>query len=150
MHNGVIPRTRLLQPGQSIANLPHGWHDVTGGRIKVGLLPSGNVPRILGIMVDGYPTTPNGWIYHQGNQPFNRNFAKVLYEVYAAGKSTCSYTTIDYTFDGKGGGQTNAGSRYLQAFRASRGLGLGPQYHDHHGELTITKKLLNALAEQEN
>lgn len=147
MNNGVIPRTPLLQHGQTIATLPHGLHRVTGGYVSVGLLPTGNVTKIIGIVVDQFPTTLNGWNYHHGNLPFNMNFAKVLYELHAAGKRTCSYTSLDYAYSGRDLVQANLNSQYLQAFKASRGLGANSE---NYGEFGITSKILNALAEQEN
>lgn len=147
MNNGVIPRTPLLQHGQTIPTLPHGLHRVTGGYVSVGFLPRGHVTKILGIMVDQYPTTLNGWNYNHGNQPFNMNFAKVLYELHAAGKRTCSYTSLDYAYSGRDLAQANLNSQYLQAFKASRGLGANSE---NYGEFGITSKILNALAEQEN
>lgn len=147
MNNGVIPRTPLLQHGQNIATLPHGLHRVTGGYVSVGFLPKGHVTKIIGVMVDQYPTTLNGWNYHHGNQPFNMNFAKVLYELHAAGKKNCSYTSLDYAYSGRDLVQANLNSQYLQAFKASRGLGANSE---NHGEFSITSKTLNALAEQEN
>jgi len=57
MDNGVIARTPLLQPGQTIETLPHGSYQVTGGIVNIGFLGKGNVTKVIGIMVDNYPTT---------------------------------------------------------------------------------------------
>ena len=51
--------------------------------------------------MDQYPTTLVGWDYQNGKQPFNKNSAKVLYELYAAGKKTCSYSSLDYAYAGR-------------------------------------------------
>ena len=146
MENGTIARTHLLQPGQTLATLQPNTYRVTGGYVSVGYLPRGSVIKILGVMVDNFPTTLAGWDYQQGNQPFNKNFAKVLYELNAAGKSTCSYSSLDYVYAGRDLVEANLNSKYLQAFRAARGLGVNSE---NHGEFHISKKILNALAEQE-
>ena len=147
MDRGVIPRTPLLQPGQTLANLQPGTYRVTGGYITVGFLPRGNVMKMLGVMVDGYPNTLAGWDYQHGHQPFNMNFAKVLYEFRAAGKNSCSYTSLDYAYAGRDLPQANVHSQYIRGFKAARGLAVNSE---NHGELTITTRILNALAEQEH
>jgi len=75
------------------------------------------------------------------------NFAKVLYELRAAGKKTCSYSSLDYFYGGRDLVQANLNSQYLRSFKTSRGLGVNKV---EYGELTISNKILNALAEQEN
>ena len=147
MDRGAIARTPLLQPGQTLATLPPGLYRVTGGHVNVGFLPKGSVIKIIGVMVDQYPTTLAGWNYQHGNQPININFAKVLYELSAAGKKTCSYSSLDYAYGGRDLVQANLNSQYLQGFKTARGLGVNSE---NYGELTITKKILNALAEQEH
>lgn len=52
LDNATIPRTPLLQAGQTISNLAHGVYNITGGQIRVGVLGSGKVTRITGIFVD--------------------------------------------------------------------------------------------------
>lgn len=147
MDNGTIARTPLLQAGQTLATLQPNLYKVTGGYVNVGYLPRGNVIKIIGVMVDNSPTTVAGWEYQQGNQPFNKNFAKVLYELNAIGKSTCSYSSLDYVYAGRDNVQANLNSLYLQGFKAARGLGVNSE---KHGEFHISKKILNALAEQEH
>lgn len=98
-------------------------------------------------MVDQYPTTLVGWDYQNGNQLFNKNFAKVFYELSAAGKKTCSYSSLDYAYAGRDCVQANLNCQYLQSFKAARGLGVNSE---NHGEFCISKKILNALAEQEH
>ena len=88
-----------------------------------------------------------GWDYQNGNQPFNKNFAKVLYELSAAGKKTCSYSNLDYAYAGKDCVQANLNTLDLQAFKAARGLDVSSE---NHGEFCLSKKILNALAEQEH
>lgn len=144
MDNGHIVRTPLLQPGQTIETLTHGLYPVTGGHVNIGFLGKGNVTKVIGIMVNNYPTTLQGWNYQPGNQPFNMNFAKVLYELRAAGKNTCSYSSLDYYYSGRDLVQANLNSQYLRGFATSRGLSVD------FGELKISSKILNALAEQEN
>ena len=97
--------------------------------------------------MDQYPTTLVGWDYQNGNQPFNKNFAKVLYELSAAGKKTCSYSNLDYAYAGKDCVQANLNSLDLQTFKAARGLDVSSE---NHGEFCLSKKILNALAEQEH
>jgi hypothetical protein len=43
--------------------------------------------------------------------------------------------------------RANLNSQYLQGFKAARGLGINSV---NYGEFSITKKTLNALAEQEH
>lgn len=93
------------------------------------------------------PPTLQGWDYQLGNQPFNKNFAEVLYELRAAGRNSCSYISSDYAYAGRDLAQANLNSQYLQAFKAYRGLGVNSE---NHGEFTITNRILNALAEQEH
>ena len=147
MDSGAIARTPLLQPGQSLATLQPGLYRVTGGHVNVGFLPKGTVIKIIGVMVDQYPTNLAGWNYQHGNQPFNKNFAKVLYELSAAGKKTCSYSSLDFAYAGRDLAQANLNSQYLQGFKAARGLGVNSE---NHGEFSITNRILNALAEQEH
>ena len=147
MDRGAIARTPLLQPGQNFADLEPGLHRVTGGYVNVGFLSQGTVKKVTGVLVDNYPQTLAGWNYQHGNLPFNKNFAKVLYELWAANKKTCSYTSLDYAYSGRDLAQANLNSQYLQGFKTAQGLGVGSK---NYGELSITKKILNALAEQEN
>jgi hypothetical protein len=60
MENGTIARTHLLQPGQTLATLQPNTYRVTGGYVSVGYLPRGSVIKILGVMVDNFPTTLAG------------------------------------------------------------------------------------------
>jgi len=60
MNNGVIARTPLLQPGQTILTLTHGLYPVTGGYVNIGFLGNGHVTKVIGIMVDNYPATLQG------------------------------------------------------------------------------------------
>ena len=98
-------------------------------------------------MVDNYPTSLGEWNYQPGNQPFNRNFAKVLYELRAAGKNKCSYSSLDYSYAGRDLVEGNLNSQYLRGFKNSIGIGVNSE---EYGELTLSNKILNALAEQEN
>lgn len=124
MDSGAIARTPLLQPGQTLASLQLGLYRVTGGYVNVGYLSQGTVIKIIGVMLDQYPTTLAGLDYQHGKQPFNKNFAKVLYELNAAGKKRCSYSSLDYAYAGRDCVQANLNSQYLQAFKAASVLGV--------------------------
>lgn len=138
-----VTRTVLIQqPGQTVKTLAHGPHPVTGGEVHVGFMGSGHVTIITGITVDNCPATPNGWIYRVANQPFNKNFAKVLYEIRAAGQQTLSYTTLD----GPGSLGNGKYSQYLLGLKHHRNMGVGSE---QYGETRISSAILNALAEQE-
>ena len=139
MSKGRIARTPLLQPGQTVANLAHTTHPVTGGNITVGRTPRGTTTKILGIMVDNWNAATAG--YRQGNQPFNMNLAKVLYELRAAGKTSCSYSMLDHHAAG------HFNSQYVQGYKASQGPSVASTAQGF-GEFRITDKLLNGLAEQ--
>lgn len=78
MRNGTIPRTPLLQPGQIIRTLAHGTYNVTGGVVQIGNLANGNITKVIGIAANGNHPGIN---YIPGNQPFNRNFASILFEL---------------------------------------------------------------------
>jgi len=78
--------------------------------------------KIFGVMVDNYPATLAGWDYQHGNQPFNMNFAKVLYELRAAGKNKCSYSCLDYVYAGRDFAQANLNPQYILGFKTARGL----------------------------
>lgn len=139
MNKGRIARTPLLQAGQTVATLAHNTHPVTGGHITVGRAHTGTTTKILGIMVDNWNTAMAG--YRQGNQPFNMNLAKVLYELRAAGKISCSYSMLDHHAPG------HFNSQYVQGFKASQGPSVASTAQGF-GEFRISDKLLNGLAEQ--
>lgn len=138
LRNGIIARTPLLQNGQTLANLPHGWHRVTGGLIHVGYLGNGSVTKMVGIVVDN----AGNWVYTPANQPFNRNFACVLFEMREAGVSKASFSNLDYQTAGRQNNMANLNSGYLRDYRTSVGLGLNSE---QHGEVSITNKLINGL-----
>ena len=143
MQNGTIARTTLpLQPGQRIRDFAAGWYPVTGGHVNLGYMGNGQILRVTGIIVDNLPQTPEGWNYHVGNQPFNANFAKVLFELRALGHNKISYTCLDYHLAGSGNPALI--SNYFKQFKAAQGY---PTNNDF-GETTISSKILNALAEQ--
>jgi hypothetical protein len=75
------------------------------------------------------------------------NFAKVLYELRAAGQGKCSYSSLDYYYGGRDLVESNLNSQYLRSFKTSLGLGINST---EYGELTITNRILNALSGQEN
>ena len=143
MQNGNIARTTLpLGPGQTIRDLNPGSFPVTGGLVKLGYLGNGEVLRVIGITIDNLPQTAAGWQYQVGNQPFNANFAKVLFELRAAGHGKISYSFLDYHIAGVG--RPALISDYFKQFKSVQGLNVNNDY----GETTISSKILNALAEQ--
>jgi hypothetical protein len=142
LENGTINRIPLVQPGQTIRNLPHGLYQVTGGYVNIGFLGKGHVTKVIGIMVDNYPTTIQGFNYDPGNQPYIRNFASVLYELMQARHNKCSYSSLDYTYAGRDMPQANLNMQYLLSFRRSQPLVTNEEY----GEVSITNKLINSLA----
>ena len=93
--DGRVPRTPLLQPGggQTIRTLAHGTYNVTGGVLQIGNLGNGHVTKIIGMAANGHN---NMGLYTPGNQPFNQNFASVLYEVREAGQNSISHSMLDY------------------------------------------------------
>ena len=109
----------------------------------IQVLPKGAVKKVIGVMVDNYPQTLAGWNYQHGNQPFNKNFAKVLYELWAANKTTCSYTSLDYAYSGRDLPEANLNSQYLQGFKTAKGLGLDSK---NYGEFSITKKIFKCFS----
>lgn len=141
LDTGVIVRNLLLQPGQVIQDLNHGIHTVTEGAVHIGFLGEGTVTKVIGIMVDNSPTTTESWQYNPINQPFNRNFACVLYELKQAGHNNCSYSSLDYATVGRDISQPNTHLGYLQSYRQSIG-----KPGAHFGEISITNKVINGLA----
>lgn len=107
LDSGAIQRTPLLQQNQSIRTMAHAVYfffikkKITRGYIELGYLGSGHITKIIGIYVDGTPQ----FIGHnmlkmnltQGNQPFNSNFAKVIYEIRAARQSNLSNSVLQNT-----------------------------------------------------
>jgi len=93
LQNGTIARTRLLQPGQTIKTLPHGVYPITGGLIHIGYLGGGSVTKVTGNIVSG--NNP-GLFYTPSTQPYNSNFASVLFEIHEARQATISHSALDY------------------------------------------------------
>ena len=143
MENGTVNRTPLVQPGQTFRNLAHGTYPVTGGHVNIGFLGGGTVTKVIGIMVNNYPATVQGFNYAPCNQPFNHNFASVLYELRHAGQNNCSYSSLDYYYPGRVMPQANLNMQYLLSYRSSIGLVTNPEI----GEVSITNRLLNGLAQ---
>lgn len=57
LENGTINRIPLVQAGQTFHSLPHGLYQVTGGYVNIGFLGKGHVTKVIGILVNNYPTT---------------------------------------------------------------------------------------------
>lgn len=141
LQDGTIPRTPLLQQGQSIKTLPHGIYNVTGGTVQIGYLGNGSVTKVIGISANGNPSPL--FNYTPNNQPYNTNFASILYELREAGQKTISHSALDYAFANRQQvtpvGNLNA--YFLQTFRTSAGMGVS-----QYGESTISNKLINSIA----
>lgn len=143
MDNNTIARMPIqIGGGQRIRDLQPGWHQVRGGLVNFAFMGNGNVLRVIGITLDNLAQTVEGWTYHLGNQPFNTNLAKVLYELRAAGHGKISYTCLDYHLTGAG--KSALIGDYFKQFKAAQGLDVQNDF----GETSITNKILNALAEQ--
>ena len=145
LQNNVIPRTPLLQPGQTISTLPHGTYNVTGGLVQIGNLGSGNVTKVIGVCPNSITTTPTAnvitWLL--GTQPYNSEFASILFELKEAGQSRISHSCLDYAFSGRQKitplGNYNA--VFIESFRTARGMP-----HTGYGETTISNAFINDLA----
>ena len=145
LQSGVIPRTPLLQPGQTIRTLPHGTYNVTGGSVQIGNLGSGNVTKVIGVCPYSANTTAQAnmitWVL--GTQPYNSEFASILFELKQAGQSRISHSCLDYAFSGRPRvtplGNLNA--HFIETFRTARGMP-----HTGYGETTITNAIINELA----
>ena len=141
LQNGSIARTPLLQPGQTIADLPHGAHNVTGGIVNIGNLGNGTVSKVIGIN----PLGSNPHIsYVPGTQPYNQNFGSILFELKQAGIKYVSHSSLDF-FHGGREQATNTGNvnmHFLQSYRTFTGKPAA-----QYGDITITNKLINGIAE---
>ncbi len=93
LQTGIIPRTPLLQPGQTIRNLAHGIYNVTVGTVTISYLGDGHVTKVIGIAAIG----DTGLIYVPGTQPFNSYFASILFELREAGQQNVSHSALGYT-----------------------------------------------------
>lgn len=143
--NGTIPRTPLLQSGQTIRTLAHGTYNVTGGFVDIGNLGSGIVTKVIGVCPNSIVTTPlaNILTWTPGTQPFNSEFASILFELREAGQTKLSHSCLDYTAGGRRL-LTNAGNfngSYINTFRTARGMA-----NQGFGETTITNAIINDLA----
>lgn len=141
LRNGTIARTPLLQPGQTIKTLAHGTYNVTGGLVQIGNLGNGNITKVIGISPGGNP--PATFLYTPGNQPFNGNFASILFELREAGQKTVSHSALDYVFADRQlatpAGNLNA--LYLQSYRVSVGMPVS-----QFGETSISNSIINGIA----
>ena len=140
MEQGTVQRTPLLQAGETLANKGEGTYPVTGGWVETGFIGSGKVPRVIGVVVDG-ARAGFDYQYTAGNQPYNRNFACVLYELRAAGYKTGSYTCLDYNVS-MSAGQAGVNMGFINSYRKTIGLNDTP-----FGGFNISDKLINGIAE---
>ncbi len=141
LENGTIQRTPLLQHGQSIKTLPHGLYPVTGGSLQIGYVGNGGVTKIIGMCANGLPDSLEDFRYAAGKQPFNRNFASVLFEMRAAGQHHGSYTSMDYFTAGRETPFNNLNISYINGYRQSMGLPVAS-----YGEFAISNALINGIA----
>jgi len=142
LKNGTIARTPLLQVGQTIKTLPHGTYNVTGGAVEIGYLGNGNVTKVIGIAPNGIP--PATLTYTPGIQPFNRNFASILFELREAGQKNVSHSALDYVFSANRQLVTPAGNinaLYLQSYRAFAEMPFA-----QFGETYISNSVINRIA----
>ena len=141
LRNGTIARTPLLQPGQTIKTLPHGTYNVTGGLVEIGNLANGNVTKVIGINPHGIP--PAGFHYTPGIQPYNRNFASILFELRDAGQKHVSHSALDYVFANRqlATPAGNLHALYLQSYRVSVGMPVA-----QFGETFISNSIINGIA----
>lgn len=138
--DGTIPRTPLLQLGQTIKNLPHGAYDVTGGVVHIGNLGGGHVTKIIGIAAQG----DTGLTYTPGTQPFNRNFASILFELREAGQTNVSHSALDYVLANNRQLATangNFNTNFLQSYRVFAGMS-----QTQYGDTRITDRIINGIA----
>ena len=143
MENGHIGRTVIpLKKGQTIADLTAGLYPVTGGNVMLGYVGKGDVVRVIGVMVEGCPTRVEDWVYTFGNQPFNTNFAKVLYELREANQQYISYKLLDYHYSRK---EEGLYASYFRQFKTFNGIS---EDASRPGSTLLTSTLLNQLAEQ--
>jgi hypothetical protein len=83
--------------------------------------------------------------YVPGNQPYNQNFASVLFELKAANVQTVSFSSLDYPLPGHTRVATNSeggpNMQFLQSYRVSSG-----QNPTSFGEISLTDKLINGIS----
>lgn len=135
MENGTIERTTLLQPNQVLQNLNPGEYEVTGGKVTVGHRGSGTYIRVLGIDVNGREEFNN--TYQIGQQPYNKNFASVLYELRAAGLREVSRATLDAAYTPKG--EIGINMNFISSYMTSQGLTAA-------SKITLSSLLINGIA----
>lgn len=138
--NGTIPRTPLLQQGETIKDLPHGVYRVTGGVVHIGNLGNGHVTKIIGIAAQGV----TGLTYTPGTQPYNRNFASILFELREAGQTNVSHSALDSVLANNRQLATpngNFNANFLQSYRVFAGMA-----QSQYGDTSITNRIINGIA----
>ena len=138
LRNGIIPRTFLLAARQTIKTLAHGTYNVTGSIIQTDNLGNGSVTKIIGIAVNGHNPLPH---YNPGNQPFNLNFAFVLFEAREADQAKISHSVLDYVWANNRHNVNNYNSTFINNYIAS--INMPPA---GFGEVSISDKLINGIA----
>lgn len=138
LESGSIPRTPLFQPGQHIDNVNTGMYQVTGGAIQLGNVGNGTFTKVIGVVINGSVFDSTYSVYNPDNVEFNRNFAKVIYEMRAGGLRNLNRINLDYTTGSFGIKHPNFD--FVTSYRAS--IGAGPLDH-----IPITNKLINGIAE---
>lgn len=142
MSKGIIPRIPISlyqQRGVTlISELPEGRYAVTGGSIELAYVERYKVVKVVSILVNDVSTDTS---YRYGNQPFNLNFAKVLYELRAANMSYVSTSFLDCDSTGKLS-STPYYYNYLQDMKTHL-----YQAKQEQTRTCVTNYLLNNLAE---
>jgi len=141
LKDGTIQRIPLLQHGQTIKTMPHGLYPVTGGGLQIGNVGNGKVTKIIGMFGNDVPDSLENFQYAPGRQPFNRNFACVLFEMREAGQRHGSYTSMDYFTGGRAMVSSNLNISYINGYRESIGQSAAP-----FGEFPISDALINGIA----
>ena len=114
----------MLQPGLTIKTLAHPTYNVTGGLVQIGNLGSGNVTKVIGVYANSFATTPAAstltWV--AGTQPYNSEFASILFELREAGQKAVSHSSLDYVFSGRQSATPlgNYNAAFIESFRTSR------------------------------
>ncbi len=100
-----------------------------------------DVTKVIGIAAQGNPE--NAFTYTPGTQPYNKNFASILFELRAAGQTSVSHSALDYATANRQlvtpSGNLNA--LYLQSYRVFAGMTV-----TQYGDTSISNSVINGLA----
>lgn len=109
--------------------------------MQIGHLGGSKVTKVIGIVVND--NIPANFSYTPGVQPFNSNFASILFELREAGLRDISHYVLDYATADRQlvtpAGNLNA--YYFNSYRTSAGMTVS-----RHGEKTIWDSIINGLA----